>query len=142
MHVYAYVRQLTTQLTHSWKTCARFRIRWPLDNWWTTPNSSSGVFGTHSLICGFHGAQESARTNSMEPLLAQDGKAGLEATKHILMKIFKKTSDGDDLRKPSAFVSQCVKYAWHDLRPTTDRSKKRQSSSWNESPARCKKSRW
>ena len=78
----------------------------------------------------------------MEPLLAQDGKAGLEAAKHILMKIFKKTSDGDDLRKPSAFVSQCVKYAWHDLRPTTDRSKKRQSSSWNESPARCKKSRW
>ena len=75
-------------------------------------------------------------------LLAQDGKPGLEEAKHILMKIFKKTSDGDDLRKPSAFVSQCVKYAWHDLRPTTDRSKKRQSSSWNESPARCKKSRW
>ena len=75
-------------------------------------------------------------------LLAQNGKAGEEQAKHILMKIFKKTSDGDDLRKPSAFVSQCVKYAWHDLRPTTDRSKKRQSSSWNESPARCKKSRW
>ena len=121
---------------------SRYLVDNPAKSLARVQNSSSGFLGTHSLICGFHGAQESARTNSMEPLLAQDGKAGLEATKHILMKIFKKTSDGDDLRKPSAFVSQCVKYAWHDLRRTTDRSKKRQSSSWNESPARCKKSRW
>ena len=74
-------------------------------------------------------------------LLAQNGKAGEEQAKHILMKVFKKTSEGH-LRKPSAFVSTSVKHAWNELRDTTDGSNKRPFSSRNDIPPHRKQSRF